>query len=223
MKQQKIKNKFKTLIASNSDCQTSESNALENQGQIIAAEDDSVVPFGSISLDAIGAHLMFGEVNAQSSYDTINFIIKSNFIFNPDTTLTLMINTPGGSVSDGFALIDVMQTSRLEISTVGLGQVASMGVLILSAGTKGKRVLTKNTEIMAHQFSTMIYGKYHELVASQKYHKKLEETFIKHFIKHTKMNEKQIKDIMFAPTDRWLTPKEAKKYGICDEIREYLV
>ena len=135
----------------------------------------------------------------------------------------MLVNSPGGSVSDGFALIDVMGTSRVDIATVGIGQVASMGVLIISAGTKGKRVITKNTEIMAHQFSTMVYGKYHELVASQKYHEKLEKTFIKHFLRHTKMSEKQIKDIMFSPTDRWLTPKEAKKYGICDEVREYIV
>ncbi len=192
--------------------------------QIAASDDDEPgVPLDAISLNTLGAHLLFGEINTVSVYPAINFIIKSNYIFNDETTLTMLVNSPGGSVSDGFALIDVMGTSRVPIATVGLGQVASMGVLIVSAGTKGKRVITKNTEIMAHQFSTMVYGKYHELVASQKYHEKLEKTFIKHFLRHTKMSEKQIKDIMFSPTDRWLTPKEAKKYGICDEVREYMV
>ena len=195
-----------------------------NQQIVAAGEDDEGgVPLDAISLNTLGAHLLFGEINTASVYPAINFIIKSNYIFNAETTLTMLVNSPGGSVSDGFALIDVMGTSRVDIATVGLGQVASMGVLIVSAGTKGKRVITKNTEIMAHQFSTMVYGKYHELVASQKYHEKLEKTFIKHFLRHTKMTEKQIKDIMFSPTDRWLTPKEAKKYGICDEIREYIV
>ena len=193
--------------------------------QIVAGGDDEEagVPLDAISLNTLGAHLLFGEINTASVYPAINFIIKSNYIFNAETTLTMLVNSPGGSVSDGFALIDVMGTSRVDIATVGIGQVASMGVLIVSAGTKGKRVITKNTEIMAHQFSTMVYGKYHELVASQKYHEKLEKTFIKHFLRHTKMSEKQIKDIMFSPTDRWLTPKEAKKYGICDEVREYIV
>ena len=194
--------------------------------QIVAGggeDEEGGVPLDAISLNTLGAHLLFGEINTASVYPAINFIIKSNYIFNAEATLTMLVNSPGGSVSDGFALIDVMGTSRVDIATVGLGQVASMGVLIVSAGTKGKRVITKNTEIMAHQFSTMVYGKYHELVASQKYHEKLEKTFIKHFLRHTKMTEKQIKDIMFSPTDRWLTPKEAKKYGICDEIREYIV
>jgi len=197
--------------------------AINAKNQIMADDEDEeqqVIPLDAISLNTLGAHLLFGEINTPSVYQAVNFIIKSNFIFDHDTQLTMMVNSPGGSVSDGFALIDVMETSRLDINTVGLGQVASMGVLIVAAGTKGKRVITKNTEIMAHQFSTMIYGKYHELVASQKYHEKLERTFIDHFVRHTSMSEKQVRDIMFSTTDRWLTPKEAKKYGICDEVRD---
>ena len=197
--------------------------AINAKNQIMAddeGEEQQVILLDAISLNTLGAHLLFGEINTPSVYQAVNFIIKSNFIFDHDTQLTMMVNSPGGSVSDGFALIDVMETSRLDINTVGLGQVASMGVLIVAAGTKGKRVITKNTEIMAHQFSTMIYGKYHELVASQKYHEKLERTFIDHFVRHTSMSEKQVRDIMFSTTDRWLTPKEAKKYGICDEVRD---
>lgn len=203
---------------------------IQNINQISAGEEElddqsqgGIMPMEAVSLNTLGAHLLFGEINTPSVYQAINFIIKSNFMFDPSTNLTMIINSPGGSVSDGFALIDVMQTSRLPIHTVGLGQVVSMGVLIISAGTKGSRVITQNTEIMAHQFSTMVYGKYHELVATQKYHKDLERTFIKHFLAHTNMTENQIKDIMFSKTDRWLTPKEAKKYGICDEVRQYIV
>lgn len=203
---------------------------IQNINQISAGEEElddqsqgGIMPMEAVSLNTLGAHLLFGEINTPSVYQAINFIIKSNFMFDPSTNLTMIINSPGGSVSDGFALIDVMQTSRLPIHTVGLGKVVSMGVLIISAGTKGSRVITQNTEIMAHQFSTMVYGKYHELVATQKYHKDLERTIIKHFLAHTNMTENQIKDIMFSKTDRWLTPKEAKKYGICDEVRQYIV
>lgn len=195
------------------------------QNQLVGQDEgeEAMMPLDAISLNTLGAHLLFGEINYNSVHSAINFIVKSNYIFGEDTCLTMMINSPGGSVSDGFALIDIMGTSRLPISTVGIGQIASMGVLTIAAGTKGKRIITKNTEIMAHQFSSMVYGKYHELVATHKYHKKLEKTFIKHFLRHTKMTEKQIKDVMFAPTDRWISPKEAKKFGICDEVRDYLV
>lgn len=198
---------------------TSKKSQIVDQGD----DEGEMIPLDAISLNTLGAHLLFGEINTPSVYQAINFIVKSNFVFDKNTNLTMMVNSPGGSVSDGFALIDVMETSRLNIATVGLGQIASMGVLIVSAGTKGQRVVTKNTEIMAHQFSSMVYGKYHELVASQKYHEKLEKTFIRHFLNHTTMSEKQIRDIMFSTTDRWLTPAEAKKYGICDEVREYMI
>lgn len=201
--------------------------AKSTKRQIIAADEgddaEQVIPLDAISLNTLGAHLLFGEINTPSVYQAVNFIIKSNFVYDRDTILTMMVNSPGGSVSDGFALIDVMETSRLPVATVGIGQIASMGVLIVSAGSKGKRVITKNTEIMAHQFSTMVYGKYHDLVASQKYNEQLEKTFIQHFMRHTVMSEKQVRDIMFSPTDRWLTPSEAKKYGICDEVREFMV
>ena len=198
-----------------------------NDQQASVEEDDEgqqiMAPIESISLNSFGTHLLFGEINSMSVYHAINFIIKSNFIFDKENILTMMINTPGGVVTDGFALIDVMETSKIPISTVGIGIIASMGVLIVAAGHKGNRVITKNTEIMAHQFSSMIYGKYHDLVATQKYHVQLEQTFITHFERHTSMTKAQIKDIMFSPSDRWLTPKEAKKYGICDEVREFFI
>src|SRR5574343_18032 len=120
----------------------------------LAEEQQQVIPMEAVSLNTLGTHLLFGEIGTASAYSAINFIIKFNLIYDNGTNLTLMVNSPGGSVSDGFALIVVMETSRLDISTVGIGQVASMGVLVVSAGTKGKRIVTKNTEIMAHQFST---------------------------------------------------------------------
>lgn len=181
---------------------------------------DQFVPFEAISLASLGAHLLFGEIEENASYRACDFIIKSNMILDVDS-LTLLINSPGGAVSDGFAIIDTMETSRIPIQTVGVGLIASMGVLVASAGSKGSRIITKNTEIMAHQFSSLVHGKYHDLVASQKFHQKLETQFINHFRKHSSMSDKQIRDIMFSPSDRWLSPAEAKKFGLCDIVSEY--
>jgi ATP-dependent Clp endopeptidase proteolytic subunit ClpP len=199
--------------------QMEDDDGCDGQEEGVERQGD-MIPLDAISLNTLGAHLLFGEINTASVYQAVNFIIKSNLIFENKTDLTLLLNTPGGNVADGFALIDVMETSRLDISTVAVGQMASMGVLITAAGTKGKRIITKNTEIMAHQFSSFIYGKYHELVAGHKFHEQLKKTIVKHFKRHTVMTEKQINDILFAPSDRWLSPKEAKKFGICDEVRE---
>jgi ATP-dependent Clp protease protease subunit len=180
------------------------------------------VPYELITLQNLGAHMLFGEINQVSALQTCEFIIKANMLRASSSPLTLLVNSEGGSVNDGFAIIDIMETSRLPIQTVGTGLIASMGLLISTAGHKGTRTITKNTEIMAHQFIGGVYGKHHELMAVQHEHLRLEQLFIKHFVRHSNMTEKQIKDILFSPSDRWLSPDEAKKYGLCDRVTEFL-
>ena len=136
--------------------------------------------------------------------------------------LTFLINSPGGDVNDGFAIIDIMETSRVPIHTIGTGLIASMGLLILSAGEKGKRVLTKNTQVMAHQWMSGVEGKFHELMAVTNEHMRLKQMFINHVLRHSNMTEKQINDVLFSPSDRWLTPQECKKFGLVDHVTEFL-
>lgn len=182
------------------------------------ASPDQLSDFGDISLQSTGAHLLFGDIDTQSIKETIEFIIKANRICKCADQLTLFINTPGGSLSDGFALIDVMQISRLPVKTFGLGMIMSMGVYILAAGHKGSRAITRNTDIMAHQFWAGAEGKHHELMAMTKVYQYAELQTIRHFKNHSTMSEKQIRDILFSPTDRYLTPAEAKKLGLVDVV-----
>jgi ATP-dependent protease ClpP protease subunit len=95
-----------------------------------------------------------------------------------------------------------------------------MATLLTTAGTIGERIMTKNTYVMVHQFSDSIEGKYHELVAMRKSQDDLHRRFIKHFVDRTKMSEKQVKDILMGSSDKWLTAKEALKYGLCDKIQQ---
>lgn len=99
--------------------------------------------------------------------------------------------------------------------------IASMGLMIFIAGEKGKRVLTPNTTIMSHQWSGGEFGKEHELLASVKNHKLISTMFMNHYKKHTGLTEKQIKTYLLPTSDVWLSAKEAKQLGICDEIRDY--
>lgn len=183
----------------------------------------NLLPMDNFSIQALGSHMLFGEIAEDTSLMTIEFLLKANMLLPDSYVLNLFINSPGGHVTDGFAIIDVMETSRLPIQTVGIGLIASMALLILAAGTKGNRILTKNSAIMAHQFYSYLEGKHHELVAGQKRHVQLEHQFIKYFMTHSNMTEKQIKDILLAPSDRWLTPNECKKYGLCDVVTEHFV
>lgn len=187
----------------------------------VISEQPQVSPYDTLSLEALGVCLFTGEVNMESARYASEFILKSNLLQTHLQNLTFFINSEGGSTSDGFAVIDLMETSRIPISTVGIGQIASMGVLLLSAGTPGYRVLTKNAEVMAHQFSGYFAGKHHELLAQQQSYEMLEKRFMKHFLRHTNMNERQIRDIVFAKTDRYLTPEECKRFGIVDRVVDY--
>ena len=166
--------------------------------------------------------MLFGEVDNETIKESVGFILKANQIFQPNRDISLFINTVGGNCYDGFALIDVMGISKLGIKTVGLGNIMSMGILILCAGTKGKRYMTKNTQVMAHQFSGGTEGKFHEIVSAYKAELYLEQQFYNHFKSHTSMSEKQIKDVMFGPSDRWLSPTECKKFGLIDHIIDEL-
>lgn len=184
-------------------------------------QDPSESPYDTFSLEALGVHQFFGEVDEDKSRSACEFVLKSNILFKDRSTLTLVLNTVGGECAEGFAVIDVMQTSRIPVATVGVGNIMSMGVLLLSAGAKGYRSITKNTEVMAHQFAGYFHGKQHELIATQSAYKMLEDKFFRHFLKNSKMSEKQIRDVLFSPSDRYLTPAECLKYGLVDRVVEH--
>jgi len=174
--------------------------------------------FESVSLSSFGVFPIFSQIDEITAERCVEFILKANIMLKPDFPLTFFINSPGGSVTDGWAITTMMETSGNPISTVALGEISSMGLMIFVAGTKGMRIMTPNTLVLAHQWSGGAYGKQHELVAARKMHDQLERQFMNHFRKHTKMSEKQIREVLVGPSDMYLTPEECLKYGICDKI-----
>tara|TARA_X000000950_G_scaffold286722_1_gene396469 strand:- start:16448 stop:17050 length:603 start_codon:yes stop_codon:yes gene_type:complete len=150
----------------------------------------------------------------------INTIIEKNLLPNSSrpNEITLVINSPGGQVHSAFALIDTMKGSAIPVKTVGLGMIASCGLLTFMSGTKGRRVLTPNTSILSHQYSWGSGGKEHELFARVREFELSTERMINHYKKCTGLSEKKVRDILLPPEDRWLSAKEAVKYGIADKI-----
>ena len=105
--------------------------------------------------------LLFEDINEETAKQSVQFIIESNFADKeerPDI-INMIINSSGGSLSDAFAIIDVMRSSHIPIRTIGLGTVASAALMIFMAGTKGHRILTPNTSIMSHRYSAGSHGK----------------------------------------------------------------
>jgi len=130
--------------------------------------------------------------------------------------ITLYINSPGGAVSSGLAIYDTMNYISNDIRTIGVGSACSMSAFLLSFGTKGKRSAFANTEIMVHQIRGGCIGTNSDMQISVEHTNKVEKNIYFLFSKHTGKSVNEIKSEL--DRDKWMTPKEAKKFGIIDKI-----
>ena len=167
-----------------------------------------------------GIHLLMDDITADSCKDAIEFVLKQNLEKKKQKRLQFLICSNGGDVPSCFALIDVMRGSGIPIHTVGLGVIASCGLLLFITGAKGKRVLTPNTSILSHQYSWGNWGKEHELFAQVKEFELSSQRLINHYKRCTGLKEKEIREYLLPPEDVWLSGNEAKKLGLCDSIRQ---
>lgn len=169
-----------------------------------------------------GIYYMAEGFTSESTKPIISWIIEKNLL--PDSErpeeLTLIINSPGGNVHAAFALIDTMRGSAIPVKTIGLGMIASCGVLTFMAGMKGRRFITPNTSILSHQYSWGSGGKEHELFARVKEFELSSARMLEHYKKCTGMTEKKIREILLPAEDVWLSAEEAVKYGIADKVIE---
>jgi ATP-dependent Clp protease protease subunit len=156
-----------------------------------------------------------GEVND----DTANLIIAQLlFLEHSDSKkdISLYINSPGGSVTAGMAILDTMNHVKCDVSTVCVGVAASMGAVLLSAGTKGKRFILPNAEVMIHQIMGGAEGQASDVEITAKRMLRRKETLNKILAQNTGKKFEQVeKD---ADRDYWMVADEAKKYGIVDAI-----
>lgn len=150
---------------------------------------------------------------------TANIIIAQLLFLeseDPKKDIFLYVNSPGGSVTAGLAIVDAMNHVRPDVSTVGVGMAASMGAVILSSGKKGKRYALPNSEIMIHQPSGGAEGQATDIEISAKRIIRNREVLNKILAKNTGQPLSRIeKD---ADRDFFMDAEEAKKYGIIDEI-----
>ena len=128
----------------------------------------------------------------------------------------LYINSPGGSVTAGLAIIDTMNFIKSDVSTICVGIAASMGALILSSGKKGKRFSLPNSEVMIHQVMGGTEGQASDIAINAKHILRTKDTLNKILASNTNKKMDQVeKD---SDRDYWMTSDEAKKYGIIDDI-----
>ena len=168
-----------------------------------------------------GMYVFMGEVAEDTIKPIIEWILVENHVVKKKKKeLLLMICSDGGSMENAFALIDVMKSSGIPVKTVGLGSIASSGLLIFLAGTKGRRVLTPNTSILSHQYSWGSDGKHHELWAVTKEFGLAHDRMLQHYKECTGLDEETIKIKLLPANDVYLSADEALALGICDYISD---
>ena len=152
--------------------------------------------------------------------DMMASVICAQLLFleseNPSKDIFMYINSPGGVVTSGMAIYDTMEYIRPDVSTVCIGQAASMGSLLLTAGAAGKRHCLPNARIMTHQPSGGFQGQATDIEIHAKEIISLRSRLNKIYEKHSGKTLKQIEKIM--ERDTFMSPTEAKEMGLIDEV-----
>lgn len=177
--------------------------------------------------------------HGERSYDIYSRLLKDRIIFlgdevnsvtasltvaqllfleaeDPNKDIHLYINSPGGSVTAGFAIYDTMQYIKCDVSTICIGMAASMGAFLLSGGAKGKRLALPNAEIMIHQPSGGAQGQATEINIVAEHIIKTREKLNKILAENTGQSLEQI--AVDTERDNYMTAEEAKAYGIIDSV-----
>jgi ATP-dependent Clp protease protease subunit len=152
---------------------------------------------------------------------TANLVIAQMLFLenqDPNKDIIFYLNSPGGSVYDGLAIIDTMNYVKCDIQTVGVGMQASMGAVLLSNGTKGKRLILPNSKAMIHQpWSTgRDKASVTEMEITLREMQDIKKRLVKILAKNTGQSEAKVeKD---ADRDFWMSAEEAQKYGLVDKV-----
>jgi len=155
-------------------------------------------------------------IDTEVAQEIIDQLLKLDTM-KSNKDIIFYINSPGGTVASGIAIYDTMQLIKSDVQTICLGRCASMAAVLLSGGTKGKRYITPNSEVMIHEVSSFNMGKVGELKIDYEHTNTLNERIIKLLAENTGKAVKQVrKDIQLK--DKWFNADEALKYGICDKI-----
>jgi ATP-dependent Clp protease protease subunit len=182
--------------------------------------DFDVSAIEKIGLGLLNHHVHFltGDIDEENIEDTIKWILYENIICGPNPrTLTLYVNSNGGSLNDSLGLIDVMRASKCPIATRGVGSICSAAFLIFSSGAKGKRYIGRNTSIMCHQYSDGIEGKHHDIKSRFKEVELNNTRMIDVLKENTGLDTRTIKSKLLSATDVWLTADELIDLGIADD------
>lgn len=154
--------------------------------------------------------------------DNMAALICAQLLFleseNPKKEISLYINSPGGVVTAGLSIYDTMQFIRPAVATLVMGQAASMGSLLLTAGEAGMRAALPNSRIMVHQPSGGYQGQVTDIMIHARESENLKRRLNEIYVKHSGQSYEQIENLL--ERDRFLSPDECKELGLIDNVFE---
>jgi ATP-dependent Clp protease, protease subunit len=158
-----------------------------------------------------------GPITIRSIENVLVLLWTMHLDLSFNQVVNLVITSPGGDMDAGWALIDTLTSIRLQVRTIALGTIASVGTMIFSCGDK--RIMTPNSTAMIHHFSTREEGTYIDLVAGRTHHDLEYRKMVNFFVQHSRYkSQKEVLKHLLKPMDVWLSPKEMLAHGLCDEI-----
>jgi len=169
-------------------------------------------------LSDYGIIYLSGVINEGAAENVCKEIIEYNIKGNINQ-VQMVINSPGGTCTAGFSIIDIMEWSNIPIYTTGIGIIASMGLLIFMAGEKGHRVNTPRTSILSHRFSAMNMGNHSQLIAGRREEDMLHERILNHYMPYSNIKDrKELEKYLLRDVDTWLSTEEAVQLGLVDVV-----
>ncbi len=152
--------------------------------------------------------------------DNVANLVVAQMLFlqmaDPKKDINIYINSPGGSVTAGLAIYDTMQFVTCDVATYCVGIAASMGAVLLAAGTRGKRYALPNSDIMIHQVSGGAQGTASDVERTVEWMFKIKKRLIHILSQHTGKTEEQV--ALDSDRDYWMSAEDAKGYGVVDEV-----
>ena len=183
---------------------------LDDMESNVYLEDDFSIVFN----DVVNKNTVKKAIELLKTTQKKALMLKYSDNIERDVHINFYINSPGGSVIDGFILVDLIEKSPIPVYTIVRGMAASMAIPLLLAGSK--RYSYKHSVFLIHQMSTILVGKMEEIRDNLKLSTNLEDMIKSYILEKTKIKEKEIEEIYKRET--WLNSEEALKYGVIDEV-----
>lgn len=192
--------------------EAAEDAAQEQQNQQI----EFTLPYNLITIN--------GEINEKTSRTVTDLLLAfdvKNQIQGWIQPIHMLINSPGGSVTEAWQICDIMDAIKTPVFTIGSGQIASAALTIFINGEKGFRVLSEHTSVMSHQYSWGVAGKMDDLVSAHREFNNIYDRMESHFHRKTGLSRKIIKEKLLGGLDNWMTAKEAKRMKLADQVFDF--